>query len=110
MNAWMLLSLAIGFEVAGTLLLKLSNGFEKVAVGMGAMACYWICFIFLAPALKVIPVGVAYAVWAGLGIAIVTGFGVFIFDQKLGVAQYGFIGLILIGAIGLNLTTSLHGT
>lgn len=105
MNAWMFLAVAIAFEVAGTMLLKASNGFEKVAVGMAAIACYSICFWFFAPALKVIPVGVAYAIWAGLGIACAAALSMVFFDQKLALQQYGFIGLILVGAVGLNLTT-----
>lgn len=108
MTAWMYLGAAIIFEVAGTLLLKMSNGFEKLVYGGAAMVCYWVCFAFLAPALKVIPVGVAYAIWSGLGIAFLAVLGILLFQQKLALIQYGFIVLILIGAIGLNLTTELH--
>ncbi len=46
MSAWGYLAIAIGFEVAGTLLLKMSNGFEKLAFGMAAIACYSVCFWF----------------------------------------------------------------
>ena len=104
MNAWMFLGLAIVFEVTGTMLLKASSGFEKGGLGMASIACYSICFWMLAPAIKVIPVGVAYAIWAGMGIVCAAGLSIFLFDQKLELAQYGFIGLILVGAIGLNLT------
>ena len=107
MNAWMFLGLAIVFEVAGTMLLKASNGFEKTGIGMAAIACYSICFWLFAPALKIIPVGVAYAIWAGMGIACAAALSYFLFDQKLGLLQIGFIALILIGAIGLNLTTEI---
>jgi multidrug transporter EmrE-like cation transporter len=105
MLAWIYLSLAIAFEVTGTILLKYSNGFEKVGLGMASIACYSICFWLLAPAIKVIPVGVAYAIWAGFGIMTVSILSVFLFGQKLAIPQYGFIGLILVGAVGLNLTT-----
>ncbi|WP_371396265.1 multidrug efflux SMR transporter [Fretibacter rubidus] len=105
MNAWMFLGLAIVFEVTGTMLLKASNGFEKVGIGMASIACYSICFWMLAPAIKVIPVGVAYAIWAGMGIVCAAALSILLFDQKLALTQYGFIGLILIGAVGLNLTT-----
>ncbi len=105
MSAWIYLSLAIAFEVTGTILLKYSNGFEKVGLGMASIACYSICFWLLAPAIKVIPVGVAYAIWAGLGIMTVSILSVFLFGQKLAITQYGFIGLIVVGAVGLNLTT-----
>lgn len=108
MSAWMFLGVAILFEVCGTVLLKLSNGFEKVGLGIAAISCYSICFWFLAPALKVIPTGVAYAIWAGMGIFAITIIGLTFFDQKLGLLQYSFLAMILIGAIGLNLTTEIH--
>ena len=108
MSAWMFLAVAIFFEVCGTVLLKLSNGFEKVGLGMAAIGCYSICFWFFAPALKVIPAGIAYAIWAGMGIFAITIIGMTFFEQKLGLLQYGFIALILIGAVGLNLTTDIH--
>ena len=108
MSAWIFLSIAIMFEVSGTVLLKLSNGFEKIGLGMAAIGCYSICFWFLAPALKVIPVGIAYAIWAGMGIFAVTIIGLAVFGQKLTLLQYGFIIFILIGAVGLNLTTDIH--
>lgn len=105
MSAWFYLAMAIVFEVTGTILLKYSNGFEKVSFGMASIACYSICFWFLAPAIKVIPVGVAYAIWAGMGILTVSLLSIALFGQKLAPSQYGFIGLILLGAVGLNLTT-----
>ena len=108
MAAWMYLGTAILFEVAGTILLKLSDRFAKPLYGMAAIAAYTVCFWFFAPALKVIPVGVAYAIWAGLGIATLTFIGLAFFDQKLGLLQYLFIGFILLGAVGLNLTTEVH--
>lgn len=105
MNVWMLLGVAIALEVSGTLLLKKSNGFENIALGSLAIGCYSLCFWFLAPVLKIIPVGVAYAIWAGAGIAIVTLAGLFLFEQKLSLLQVAFIAFILVGAVGLNLTT-----
>jgi small multidrug resistance pump len=62
MMAWVLLGIAIVLEVTGTFLLKLSNGFEKWYWGALSITCYSACFWVLAPALKVLPVGVAYAV------------------------------------------------
>lgn len=107
MTAWIYLSVAILFEVAGTILLKASNGFEKIGFGIAAIACYSICFWFFAPALKVIPAGVAYAIWSGVGIACVTFIGFAFFSDKISGAQFFFIALIICGAIGLNLTTEI---
>lgn len=106
MNAWLFLAAAIGFEVAATFMLKLSNGFEKWHWGMLAIVLYSACFWVLAPALKVIPVGVAYAIWAGVGIVAAALIGVFAFHERLGAMQLICIGLVLVGAIGLRLTTT----
>ena len=105
MTAWLFLAGAIALEVAGTFLLKLSNGFEDWRWGVLSIACYSACFWFLAPAMKVLPVGVVYAIWAGVGIVAASLIGVFAFDERLGAIQYFFIALVLTGAIGLNLTT-----
>lgn len=105
MTAWVYLFLAIAFEIAGTTLLKLSDGFEKSTYGMVSIAAYCGSFWLLAPALKTIPVGVAYAIWAGVGILAITLIGFFFFGQRLQFIQYACISLIVIGAVGLRLTT-----
>jgi multidrug transporter EmrE-like cation transporter len=105
MTAWIALAVAIGFEIAGTSLLKASDGFVRWGIGMGAMACYWVCFGALAFAFKSIPVGVAYAIWSGVGIVTIAGIGWAVFRQPLSMAQIGCIALILIGSVGLNLAT-----
>ena len=106
MSAWIFLALAIALEVAATFLLKLSNGFEKVHWGMASIALYSGCFWVLAPALKTIPVGIAYAIWAGVGIAAAGAIGAFAFGERLGPLQLAFVAMIMVGAIGLRLTTS----
>ncbi|MEM1396399.1 MAG: multidrug efflux SMR transporter [Pseudomonadota bacterium] len=108
MTAWILLAIAIGFEIVGTTLLKLSDGFEKPLIGFAAIAAYSSSFWFFAPAIKVIPVGIAYAIWAGAGILAMAIIGLLFFDQRLGLLQFVFISLILIGAVGLRLTTDLE--
>ena len=105
MSPWLYLTLAIGLGVSGTLLLKVSDGFKKRIYGIASLISYCWCFLFLAPALKEIPAGVAYAIWSGAGIAIVTLFGRFVFKTKLRKRQYFCILLIVIGAVGLNLST-----
>ena len=107
LNPWASLSVAIVFEIAATLMLKNSDGFEKTDWAIGSIICYIICFWFFAPALKALPVGVAYAIWSGVGIAAVALISWFAFDQHLSGTQMFFIALILAGAIGLNLSTSL---
>lgn len=106
MNAWIFLGLAIVLEVSGTFLIKLSNGFEKWHWGVLSMFCYTACFWVMAPAMKVLPVGVVYAVWAGVGIVAAAAIGFFAFDEKLGAVQYFCIILVLVGAVGLRATTA----
>lgn len=106
MNPWIYVGLAIGLEIAGTALLKLSDGFARWQWGMLSIACYSACFWLLAPALKSLPMGVVYAVWAGVGIVAVAGIGATFFGQRLGAAQLGFMAMVLVGAVGLRLTTS----
>ena len=105
MSAWIYLALAIALEVAATFFLKLSDGFEKPQWGVLSIAFYSACFWVLAPALKTIPVGVAYAIWAGIGIAAAGAIGAFAFGERLGPLQLAFVAMIMVGAVGLRLTT-----
>ncbi|MEO0343317.1 MAG: SMR family transporter [Pseudomonadota bacterium] len=110
MNNYLILIVAITLEVAGTSLLKLSNGFTKLWPTLGALALYAATFYCLSLLLRAIPVGVAYALWAGLGILLITLIGIFAFGQKLDPAGYIGIGLIVAGVVVLNLfsNTSIH--
>jgi small multidrug resistance pump len=78
---WICLALAILFEVAGTTCMKLSVGFTRTvpAVLMGIFYC--ICFFFLALALKKIDVSLAYAIWSGVGVALIASIGVLYFRE-----------------------------
>lgn len=110
MNPWLLLALAIALEIAGTTLLKLSQGFARPWIGAMSIAAYALCFWLLAFAITRIPVGVAYAIWSGVGILAIALIGWVAFRQSLSPAQIGFIALILIGVIGLNLSTPAETT
>jgi small multidrug resistance pump len=104
-NAWVLLLGAIALEVISTSLLNASQGMTRWGYGVAAMAGYGMCFWLLAFAMTRIPMGVAYAVWSGVGIVAIAAIGWIVLRQSLTLAQAGFMALILIGAIGLNLTT-----
>lgn len=105
MNAWLLLAATILCEIVATSLLKASNGFSRPLYGVASILLYWVCFWLLAFVFTRIPIGVAYAIWSGVGIVGITLIGLVLFRQPLSVAQTGFIALIAIGAIGLSLTT-----
>ncbi|MBV7255648.1 multidrug efflux SMR transporter [Pacificimonas sp. WHA3] len=106
MAAWGFLAIAISLEVAGTFLLKLSDGFRLWHWGALSILCYSSCFWMLAPAMKVLPIGVVYAIWAGVGIVAASLIGVLVFGERLGPIQLGCIALVLVGSIGLRLTTT----
>jgi len=103
---WMQLIVAIILELAGTSLLKLSDGFAKWHWGIVAIALYALCFWVMAGILRHIPVGVAYAIWSGVGIVGITLIGLIAFGERLTAAQLIFILLILAGATGLRLATA----
>lgn len=105
MAAWALLACCIVAEVAATSLLVKSEGFSRPLYGVLALALFGCCFWALSHVLTRIPVGVAYAVWAGLGIALISVAGWLFFRQPLSTMQIMFIGLIVVGVIGLNLSS-----
>ena len=104
-NPWVLLLGAIMLEVVSTSLLNASQGMTRWGYGVAAMTGYGLCFWLLAFAMTRIPMGVAYAVWSGLGIVAIAAIGWILFRQNLSWTQAGFIALILVGAVGLNLTS-----
>jgi len=104
--AWIYLSAAIVFEVTGTLLLKKSNGFEAMVLGVGAVSLYLVSTVLLALALKVIDVGVAYAIWSALGTALIVVGGVMLFGETLTALKLLFGVMIIAGVVGLRLTAA----
>lgn len=111
MKNWLFLAVAICGEVIATSALKSSDGFTKLMPSIVVVSGYAIAFYFLALALKSIPVGVAYAVWAGLGIVLVAAIGWLLYGQKLDLWAFVGIGLIISGVAVLNLLSkvSTHG-
>ena len=99
---YLYLSLAIVLEVMGSSFLNVSDGFSKWLPATIAILSYTICFYFLSLAFKYIPLGIAYAVWAGLGIALTALVSVYIFKQTLNPKAIIGIILILIGVVLMN--------
>jgi small multidrug resistance pump len=94
MKNWLILFIAIVAEVIATSALKSSEGFTKPIASIVVVLGYMIAFYCLSLTLKTIPVGIAYAVWSGVGIVLITTVAWFVFDQKLDV--WGIIGIVLI--------------
>lgn len=102
MKYWLFLFVAIVCEVVATTALKSSDGFTRLLPSAVVITGYGASFYFLALTLKAIPVGIAYAVWSGLGIVFITILAWFFHGQKLDL--WGFVGLGLIagGVLVLN--------
>lgn len=103
MKNWLLLMLAILGEVIATSALKSSEGFSKLVPSLIVLSGYGVAFYFLSLALRSIPVGVAYAIWSGVGIVLVTAAGWVLYKQKLDAAGFVGIGLIIAGVMVLKL-------
>lgn len=98
--AW--LALAIGSEVVATTALKLSDGFTRIGWGAVVVVGYGISFYALSVTLRSIPLGVVYAVWSGVGTAVIVLIGYVLFREVLDVVKLAGIGLIVIGVAMLN--------
>lgn len=109
MGPWPLLGLAIVSEVIGTTALRAStsasgssrNLWYLVVVG-GYLASFWL----LAQVLKRLELGIAYAVWAGVGTAVMALIGIAIFGEGVSAVKFGCIALIIGGVVGLNLSSA----
>lgn len=99
---WLFLFAAILSEVTATSSLKASAGFTKVIPSVIVVVGYGLSFYFLSLVLKAIPIGIAYAVWAGLGIVLLALVGWIFFGQALDTPALIGIALILAGVIIMN--------
>jgi len=102
------LILAIVFEVSGTTSMKFSQGFTKLIPSVLIFLCYAISFFFLTLTLKKLELSITYAVWAGLGTALIAGIGIIWFKEPVTLTKLVSITLIILGVIGLNLSTGAH--
>ncbi|WP_019850104.1 multidrug efflux SMR transporter [Desulfitobacterium sp. PCE1] len=105
---WVYLALAILLEIFGTTLMKMSDGLTKMLPTAGMFLAYALCFGSLALALKKIPVSVAYAIWSGVGIVIISAIGIVVFKETINTLKVVSIVLIIAGVVGLNLSGTAH--
>jgi small multidrug resistance pump len=106
MNNWLFLGIAIFGEVIATSALKASDGFSKLVPSVVVAVGYMIAFYFLSLALRSIPVGIAYAIWAGLGVVCVTAIAWVGYGQKLDIAAIAGMILIVTGVVVMNVFSS----
>ena len=106
MGYWYLI-IAIIAEVLATSALKQSDGFSRLLPSVVVMVGYGASFYFLSLVLRTIPVGVAYAVWAGLGIVLIAIVAAVLYDQKMDMPAVLGIGLIISGVVVLRPFSSM---
>jgi small multidrug resistance pump len=102
MNSWIYLFVAIIAEVIATSALKASDGFSKLWPALVVIAGYGTSFFFQSLRLRHIPVGVAYAIWSGVGVVLISAVGWLLFNQKLDAPAILGMGLIVSGVVVLN--------
>jgi quaternary ammonium compound-resistance protein SugE len=103
--AWGILLLAGLCEIAWAIGLKYTGGFTRLLPSVGILAAMAASAGLLSLALKSLPVGAAYAVWTGIGVAGTAALGVFLFDEPADFWRLSCIGLILAGIVGLKMAT-----
>ena len=96
------LFLAIILEVTGTSFLQASQQFTRWLPSLVTVAAYVGAFFFLSLSLRAIPLGVAYAVWGGVGMVLVSAVGVWVYRQPLDAPAVLGIGFIVLGVVILN--------
>lgn len=106
---WLFLALAIISEVFASSMLKLSDGFSKILPTIGVAVGFIVSFYFLSLALKTLPLGTAYAIWAGLGLVLTSVVSILFFGQKPDLMGIISIGLILLGVVLLNTVSHMSG-
>ena len=94
MNPWLLLAFAIILELSGTICLKLSYGFSRLLPSIGVVCFYLGSFALMAQSLKSLEVGIVYAIWAGVGTALIAIVGILAFGESI--TAFKILGLLLI--------------
>ena len=110
MKSYLFLLIAILFETLATSALKGSEQFTKLLPSIVTVLGYIGAFYFLSLTLKTIPVGIAYAIWSGIGIILITAVGIIAFKQVPDLPAVIGMALIVMGVVVINVfsTTSAH--
>jgi len=106
MNAYLALGIAIVAEVVATSALKASDGFSRATPALIVIVGYSVAFYSMSLALKTVPVGIAYAIWCGLGMVLISVAAFVLYGQKINFPGWIGIALILCGVVVLNVSAS----
>lgn len=110
MNAYLALGIAIVAEVIATTALKASDSFTRLLPSLLAVTGYAVAFYFLTITLRTVPTGIAYAIWSGLGIVLITIASFLVYRQTIDLPGLVGMGLIIAGVVVLNVfsTSATH--
>jgi small multidrug resistance pump len=106
---WFYLAMAIVLEVMGTTCMKLSEGFTRLIPSVLVFVLYMVSFSFMILALKKMELGVVYAIWAGLGTAMIALIGIVWFQESVSLLKIVSIVFIVLGVVGLHLSQMAQG-
>ena len=107
MQSWLILSAAIACEVVATMMMELSKSLTRWRWIPPMLLFYVFALIGLALALRTMEVGIAYAVWAGVGTLLIAVLGVIFFNESISPLKVVSIALVVAGVVGLNLADAL---
>jgi quaternary ammonium compound-resistance protein SugE len=105
-GAWSILLVAGILEVVWAISMKASDGFTRLPYTALTIAAAWVSFWLLGLSLRALPVGTAYAVWTGIGAVGAAILGIMLFNEPANFARLGCIALIVLGILGLKLTST----
>ncbi|MGN7359771.1 DMT family transporter [Paenibacillus sp. SAF-054] len=108
MKPYLFLAIAIISELFATSMLKASNGFSKWIPSLCTIVGFGIAFYSLSITLRHIPIGVAYAIWSGIGTALTTIIGIVIWKESANMITAAGLMLILVGVVVINLKGAAH--
>ena len=104
--SWYLLLAAGLFEIAWAIGLEYSDGLTEPIPTAGTVVALVVSMLLLAKAVEQLPVGTAYAVWTGIGAVGTASLGVVLFDESASPERLAFIGVIVVGIVGLHMTSA----
>lgn len=107
MKNFLFLLIAIVSEVIATSALKASNEFTKIIPSVVTVVLYAVAFYFLSLTLRTIPVGIAYAIWSGIGIVLVTVVAILVYGQKPDLPAIIGMGFIILGVVIINVYSKM---
>ena len=105
-DCWFQLYSAIALELGGTMAVKYSEGFSRIIPSICVIGLYSASFYIMSQAVKKIELGVAYAIWSGVGIVATSVLGVVLFHESITSRKIISVAIILIGVVSLNLTAT----